>query len=264
VYLHSGNPVANCLDTIKGKENIKVIKSIDPFKYIRYKTSTEHGNPLVGEMVALKFNIEISERGHTPSMGFGELIYTNDGHPFNGMTVNDIAMSGDSALSCVGGLPGGWSYTDLSEFLHTLNTEFEGPWDTASWSGVKTVASGIKAVVLSDIFTGSGATFAPVAPADYSSLYDVPEVFGLSQNYPNPFNPTTTIEFSIPEDAIVTLKVYNLLGQEVATLADREEFGSGENSVDLDGSNLSTGIYYYRISVNDGQFQDIKKMVLMK
>jgi hypothetical protein len=92
----------------------------------------------------------------------------------------------------------------------------------------------------------------------------VPTEFALSQNYPNPFNPTTTIEFSIPEDAVVTLKVYNMLGQVVATLADREEFSSGENWVELDGANLATGVYYYRIVVNDGQFQDLRKMVLMK
>jgi hypothetical protein len=92
----------------------------------------------------------------------------------------------------------------------------------------------------------------------------VPKVFGLSQNYPNPFNPTTTIEFTIPEDAIVTLRVYNMLGQVVATLADREEFSAGENWVELDGAALATGVYYYRILVNDGQFQEVRKMVLMK
>jgi hypothetical protein len=95
-------------------------------------------------------------------------------------------------------------------------------------------------------------------------MYDVPAAFSLSQNYPNPFNPTTTIEFSIPEDAFLTLKVYNMLGQVVATLAEREEFSAGENWVELDGANLSTGVYYYRIEVNDGQFQDVRKMVLMK
>ncbi len=270
VYLHSQGP-AQCLDTIKSKENYKKpIKSIDPFKYIRYKTSVEHGNKLLGEMIALKFNIAISEKQKTPAQGFGELIYTNDGHPFNGMTVNDIADSGDAALSCWGGLPGGWTYEDMAAFLLEINSEFSGPFDTLGFASPApgktegTVLTGIKPVVLSDIFTGSGLTFAPVAPTDYSSLYDVPEVFGLSQNYPNPFNPTTTIEFTIPEDAIVSLKVYNMLGQEVATLADREEFTAGENWVELDGKNLATGIYYYRISVNDNQFQDVKKMILMK
>jgi hypothetical protein len=103
-----------------------------------------------------------------------------------------------------------------------------------------------------------------VTPGDYSTLYEVPAVFSLSQNYPNPFNPTTTIEFSIPEDAIVTLRVYNMLGQVVATLADREEFSSGENWVEFDAAKMSTGVYYYQINVNDGQYQSVQKMVLMK
>ncbi|HLB01118.1 MAG TPA: T9SS type A sorting domain-containing protein [Bacteroidota bacterium] len=263
---------AQCLDTIKGKINYKKpIKSIDPLKYIRYKGDPNYGNPLVAHMLALKFNIAISAKDKTPAQGFGELIYTNAGHPLDGKTVNDIALHGDSALSCWGGLPSGWSYQDLADFLETLNNEFSGPFDTVSFGSPAdgkpvggTVATGVKAVALSDIFTGSGASFAPAAPADYSSLYDVPEVFSLSQNYPNPFNPTTTIEFTIPEDAIVSLKVYNMLGQEVATLADLEEFTAGENWVELDGATLATGIYYYRISVNDGQFQEVRKMVLMK
>jgi len=270
IYLHSQGP-AQCLDTIKSKINYKKpLKKIDPFKYIRYKTSTEHGNRFLGEILALKFNIAISQYQKTPAQGFGELVYTNGGHPFDGMTVNQIADSADAALSCWGGLPGGWTYEDMAAFLLEINSEFSGPFDTVGFASPApgktegTVLTGVKPVVLSDIFTGSGLTFAPVAPADYSSLYDVPEVFGLAQNYPNPFNPTTTIEFTIPEDAIVTLKVYNMLGQEVATLADREEFTAGENWVDLDGDQMASGVYFYRISVNDNQFQDVKKMILMK
>jgi len=264
------NGDADCIDTIKGKEVIKTLKSIDPLKYIHFKGDLNYGNPFVAQMIALKFNIAISQKQKTPAQGFGELIYTNGGHPYDGWTVNAIAAAGDSALSCVGNLPGGWTYQDMTDFIETLNAEFSGPFDTVSFAAPSpgkvegTVATGIKPVVLSDIFTGSGATFAPVAPADFSELYDVPEQFGLAQNYPNPFNPTTTIEFTLPEDAIVSLKVYNMLGQEVATLADREEFTAGENWVELDGAKLATGIYYYRIAVNDGQFQEVKKMVLMK
>jgi hypothetical protein len=263
VFMMSEGP-AQCLDTINSKENIKLLKSIDPIKITRYKGSPTYGNKLLAEILALKFNIAISEKGHTPATGFGDLLYTNDGHPFDGKSVNQIALSGDSALSCWGGLPDGWSYQDMANFLETLNMEFSGPFDTVSWSGSATVATGIKPVAMSGIFTSAGATYAPVAPADYSSLYDVPDVFSLSQNYPNPFNPTTTIEFTIPDDAIVTLKVYNMLGQEVATLADHEEFSSGQNWVELDGAKMASGVYYYRISVNDGQYKEVRKMVLMK
>jgi hypothetical protein len=230
----------------------------------RVKDSGIKGNRLVAEMIALKFNMAASQYGNTPAGGFRDLVYTGPYTAFDGQTVDAIADSGDRAVACYGGLPTGWSYSDMASFLETLNEEFSGDWDTVSWSGIKTIATGIKPVVLSDIFTSAGPSMAPVNPVDYSSLYEVPSTFSLSQNYPNPFNPTTTIEFSIPEDAVVTLRVYNLLGQVVATLADHEEFSSGENWVELDASSLASGVYFYRIDVNDGQFKDLQKMVLMK
>ena len=85
--------------------------------------------------------------------------------------------------------------------------------------------------------------------------------YNLTQNYPNPFNPTTTINFALPKTGLVTLKVYNLIGQEVATLVN-EVKNAGRYSVDFDASDLSSGIYFYRVSVND--FNDVKKMILVK
>ena len=262
---------AYCLDTIKSKANIKMLKSLGPDKTIRVKDSGIMGNKLIGECIALKFNIAASAKDKTPSQGFGELILSIPGHAYNGKTVNQISVEADSALACTGALLGGYNVVTLALLLDSINTEFSGPFDTLGFGAPAfgkplggTVATGIKPVALSNIFVGSGAVFAPAAPADFSSLYDVPKAFTLSQNYPNPFNPTTTIEFTIPDDAFVTLKVYNMLGQEVATLAEREEFSAGENSVELDGAKLATGVYYYRIVVNDGQFQEVRKMVLMK
>ncbi len=263
------NGTAYCLDTIKSKENIKMLKSIGPDKTVRYKDSPMMGNKLIGQLTALKFNMAASELGHTPSAGFRDLVYVGPETSWVGQTVDAIADSADKALACFGGLPtvptNSWTYVRLANFLETLNMEFSGAFDTASWGGTNTVATGIKPVALSGIFTSTGPSNAPAAlGGDYSSLYEVPKTFSLSQNYPNPFNPTTTIEFTIPEDAVVTLRVYNMLGQVVATLADREEFSAGENWVEMDGAKLATGVYYYQINVNDGQFQSVQKMVLMK
>lgn len=96
-----------------------------------------------------------------------------------------------------------------------------------------------------------------------------PEAYKLSQNYPNPFNPTTTIEFSLPEPAIVSLKVYNLLGQEIATIIEDKPFAAGTNEVDFDASNLNSGVYFYRIIFKDvdqskQKFEKVKKMILLK
>jgi len=85
--------------------------------------------------------------------------------------------------------------------------------------------------------------------------------FSLNQNYPNPFNPSTTISFTIPYSSFTTLKVYNLLGQEVATLVNREtEAGSLE--IKWNASDLSSGIYLYKLQA--GSFTETKKMILVK
>jgi hypothetical protein len=99
----------------------------------------------------------------------------------------------------------------------------------------------------------------------------VPVEFALSQNYPNPFNPTTTIRYGLPEQSTVTLKVFNLLGQEVATLVDGVQGASyfnavwdGRNSV---GQQVSTGVYFYQLdakSVSGKNFGSIKKMLFIK
>ncbi|MBM4166839.1 MAG: T9SS type A sorting domain-containing protein [Ignavibacteria bacterium] len=95
-----------------------------------------------------------------------------------------------------------------------------------------------------------------------------PKQILLYQNYPNPFNPTTTIRFEIPVGAIhelplqTTLKIYNVLGQEVATLLNNEEIEEGMHEVQFDASGLSSGIYFYRLRA--GTFLETKKMILMK
>jgi hypothetical protein len=88
-----------------------------------------------------------------------------------------------------------------------------------------------------------------------------PYEFELSQNYPNPFNPSTNISFTLPEAGIVSLKVYNVLGQEVATLAN-QRFGSGSHSLSFDASLLSSGVYIYRLQA--GNKVQTKKMLLVK
>ncbi|MCZ6701415.1 MAG: T9SS type A sorting domain-containing protein [Ignavibacteria bacterium] len=87
------------------------------------------------------------------------------------------------------------------------------------------------------------------------------EEFRLSQNFPNPFNPTTAIKYQIPELSFVTIKVYDALGNEIATLVN-EEKSAGEYDVEFDGTDLTSGIYFYRIEA--GSFIETKKMILIK
>lgn len=88
-----------------------------------------------------------------------------------------------------------------------------------------------------------------------------PNTFALEQNYPNPFNPTTNIKFALPKTADVTLTIYNMLGQKVNTLIN-EKMTSGFHVVPFDASNLSSGMYIYRIQA--GSFTSTKKMILIK
>ena len=85
--------------------------------------------------------------------------------------------------------------------------------------------------------------------------------FNLSQNYPNPFNPSTTIKYSIPNAGNISLKVYDVLGKEIATLVN-EEKSSGNYEVEFNASNLTSGIYFYQLKA--GNFIETKKMILLR
>ncbi|MFH1042242.1 MAG: T9SS type A sorting domain-containing protein [bacterium] len=85
--------------------------------------------------------------------------------------------------------------------------------------------------------------------------------YTLNQNYPNPFNPSTTFSFSLPEKEFVTLKIYDVLGKEITTLVN-EELNAGSYKNDWNATNLSSGIYFYRLQA--GKFSETKKLMLVK
>ncbi|MFZ1279681.1 MAG: T9SS type A sorting domain-containing protein [Ignavibacteriaceae bacterium] len=94
-----------------------------------------------------------------------------------------------------------------------------------------------------------------------SDFNNIPNEYVLNQNYPNPFNPTTDIKFSIPTSNFVTLKIYDVLGNELETLVN-QELQAGTHIVDFNASLLSSGTYFYRIT--SGSFSETKKMTLIK
>jgi len=119
---------------------------------------------------------------------------------------------------------------------------------------------------------GKGAFSSTFTTTDANEDDLTPKGFVLEQNYPNPFNPTTTIKYSIPSvqnsllggvgGGFVTLKVYDILGKEVATLVNKE-LKTGNYEVKFDASNLSSGVYYYKMQTSYG-FVATKKTMLLK
>ena len=266
--LHTGTPKGFDVDN-KGKMMLKLWKSMPP---------TKANNLLTAELLTLQVNLYASQLGHTPA-GLGSLMYTWPGI-LNGMTIDEIADYANEIMTNWVYVPKA-NYDSLYNAVKRINEAFANtvvtdtvqgwfplipakPYSHSTWAAYKTVYE----IEFLKANPGVAPRVRPTVQPD-----QLPVVFELGQNYPNPFNPTTTIEFSLPVDAFVTLKVYNLLGQEVATLLDREPLYSGDDYVDFDASQLASGVYLYRIvaeAMNDDEattgevFTQVKKMVLMK
>jgi len=91
--------------------------------------------------------------------------------------------------------------------------------------------------------------------------FTLPLEYSLAQNYPNPFNPSTTIEYSIPQGGFITLRVFNILGMEVANLVNGQ-VDAGKHKIEFDASGFNSGVYFY--TLESGNFTKTKKMILIK
>jgi hypothetical protein len=107
----------------------------------------------------------------------------------------------------------------------------------------------------------SGVQWTAATLSTVRQISSAPVSFGLSQNYPNPFNPSTMIHFTVPERQAVTLRVYNLLGEEVATLVD-QVVNAGENVVEFKATGLPTGMYLYKLQA--GSAMQTRRMLLVR
>lgn len=175
---------------------------------------------------------------------FNNRIYTinNDAmltNPYGFSNGNWTPMSGSPALT-----GGNFTYPNLTDVFFTPTTYVgafaQGSDWTATWSqfSPETYTIGIKQIAS-----------------------EVPQAFTLKQNYPNPFNPSTKINFSLPKAGIVTLKVYDITGKEVANLVN-QNLSVGTYEYDFNASNLTSGIYFYTLKT--GNFTETKKMMLVK
>ncbi|OLD77814.1 MAG: hypothetical protein AUI33_03945, partial [Ignavibacteria bacterium 13_1_40CM_2_61_4] len=235
------------------------------------------------ELLALKLNIAASATHKFP-IGLGELTYSDPSDsagPFNNLLVSDIVKDGDSLMACLSlaAIHPSPSLGELLSVLIKLNTAFAETSnfkDTVTFLA-KTVLEGVKA--LGDVpYLHATPGIEPVTFVSQGSQYpEVPLAYALYQNYPNPFNPVTTIAFDLPEPAVVTLRIYDVLGREVTTLADHQLMDEGSQETSFDAAGLASGVYFYRL-VAEGmreddadnviaaghRFIDVKKMLLVK
>jgi len=169
------------------------------------------------------------------------------------LTRNHIPLSAATALSI--------KQNDTT----TIVVDLDAPYYSSSDTGTISYNSG----TLGSVDGGSLHPFAPVDAYNWSVSSTAvkednnlnPFVNKLHQNYPNPFNPTTEITYQLLSHGYVTLKVYDVLGREVAILVDGEK-SAGIYDVSLDASHLSSGVFFYRLTIGD--FSNIKKMILIK
>lgn len=150
------------------------------------------------------------------------------------------------------GFEGRLMYTlDTAHTWTTLDTPFRRPvYDLVFTDSLTGYAVGDSGIILKFKL--------PTVDVEEPALL-LPRHFALHQNYPNPFNPATTISFDLPEESIVTLKVFDILGQEVQTLLHQRK-EPGRHYVNFDGTALASGVYFYRLKA--GQFTAVKKMML--
>jgi len=146
-----------------------------------------------------------------------------------------------------------WNITDGSQSVYEISQESPYSWRQT--------------------ITGSGSITMPPGGDRNLRLIRanpgiVPRSFGLGQNYPNPFNPSTTITINLPQLSVVSLKVYNTIGQLVAVPADRAIYPAGQAHITFTADNLPSGVYYYSAdatSVDGGaSFRSTKKMILIQ
>ncbi len=210
------------------------------------------------QTIAAKINGTGETRLFAGTLNNGVYLSTDGGSDWTQTTLSDIGVF---SLAVSG--------SDV--FAGTANGVFLSSDDGTSWRQVNT---GLADTSVQSLFVSGATLFAGTYEAGIwkrplsemitavkSAPGDYPKGFALSQNYPNPFNPSTVITYELPVRSDVTLKVYDVLGREVRILVNGNQ-NAGEHSVTFDGSNLPSGVYFYRIRA--GTYFETRKLTILK
>jgi len=262
---------ARCFDIIRASNG-----SVKPFwGELKNPTVTKYNNHLLGEVHALNLAIIANDVGitipDTPATRLGDIIYydsTNASDPCNGKTLRQITMLADTAFTfcwIYSGIPGFYAHLDSS--VSRINRAFDGPYHAIAFTPF--LLDGTHSLSEYPFLHDKPSAEPQLISFSHASIIDQPVQFDLQQNYPNPFNPTTTIAFSLPIESFVTLKVYNILGQEIATLYDNQVLEDGDQSIAFNALNLSSGVYFYKVTAQSTTgptqlYTSVKRMILLK
>ncbi len=262
VNLHDG--AARGLDSIVAGKNMKSLvgkqTSLPP---------TKQDNILFANLVALKLSITASASENTP-LGFGELILNDTAaNPWNGLTLAQLSAKADTMMR---GYPNrtfetAQTYTKLATTVRNILDAFEGVMDTSRWAGGLLVKGTHPLIDCRILLPNSSVAPYRIVTNEVRSAE--PEQYALYQNYPNPFNPTTSLSFVLGNSSLVSLKVYDMLGREVAILITNEQMEAGQYDIPFNGTSLASGVYFYRLNVINAEtgevsFNDVKRMLMIK
>jgi len=202
-------------------------------------------------VTGINFNLKI----HNPHVGGGfvfGIVRGNDGSTLPGTLNYALDATGDMVDYSVSDFDGSYLLQNFESGNYTLvsnQTNFQDAQSTVSLD------------YLSNSTLNLDVSMTPLTTTGITDKTNVITGFALSQNYPNPFNPSTIISYQIPQNSHVTLKVYNILGKEVATLVNENQV-AGQYNFNFRAVNLASGVYIYQITA--GNFRATKKLTLLK
>jgi photosystem II stability/assembly factor-like uncharacterized protein len=219
----------------------------------------------LSELTAIWFNSSTAGLAAGSSTSPGMLITTNSGTNWSTLTQSFVGTSSIAAITGTGNSY--WVAKQDSTIYYSSNNgtnwtlQYTRPYSSTAGVFYHMTKSRSGETLWAVRSTGGISRYGSPITGINTISTEVPSSYSLKQNYPNPFNPVTRINFSLPKSGLATLKVYDILGKRVATLVN-EVKNVGTFSVDFNGAELASGIYFYRLESNG--FTDVKKMMLIK
>lgn len=272
IWLNAINPTGVNVYELRKGDNVTISGTVvENFDVTRLDTITQiivnsQGNPLpqpkeltTGEIDKLTTGSKAAEQWESVLIKYKNITVTNDNADGPPSNFGEIFVDDGSGETRV-------ELQDGAHFYHNL-------WDQTLLDKPGNIQvlpnTHFDELVGVLYFSFSNYKLIPRTNEDFVGYTDVedeqnsqqPKQYALNQNYPNPFNPSTTISYSIPNDGFVSLRIYNVLGQEIKSLVNQFQ-KSGNYKLMFDASNLPSGVYFYKIEANN--FTQVKKMMLLK